>query len=110
MGTGTKEDESSTGHVWAAGFHHVTSHSLLAHVLRLTKPLITLIFPSFSGCSKLRVTETTDTESVETEAQLHCSFSDDQCQIQKLLVSKKKPNCSFIFIRVLFKAFHSKRS
>ena len=25
MGAGTKEDESSTGHVWAAGFHHVTA-------------------------------------------------------------------------------------
>jgi len=27
MGTGTKEDESSTGHVWAAGFHHVMARS-----------------------------------------------------------------------------------
>jgi hypothetical protein len=25
--TGTKEDESTTGHVWAAGFHHVTARS-----------------------------------------------------------------------------------
>jgi hypothetical protein len=25
--TGTKVDESSTGHVWAAGFHHVTARS-----------------------------------------------------------------------------------
>jgi hypothetical protein len=33
MGMGTKEDESSTGHVWAAGFHHVMAY--LAHVFKL---------------------------------------------------------------------------
>jgi hypothetical protein len=26
MGMGTKEDESSTGRIWAVGFHHVTAH------------------------------------------------------------------------------------
>jgi hypothetical protein len=31
---GTKEDESSTGHVWTAGFHHVTAGSRLACVLK----------------------------------------------------------------------------
>ena len=35
VGTGTKEDESSTGRVWAAGFHHVTARSRLARVLKL---------------------------------------------------------------------------
>jgi len=35
MGMGTKEDESSTGHVWAAGFYHVTACSHLACVLKL---------------------------------------------------------------------------
>jgi len=39
MGTGTKEDKSSTGHVWAAGFHHVMAHSRLAHVLKLMNRL-----------------------------------------------------------------------
>jgi hypothetical protein len=34
-GYGDKGDESSTGRVWAAGFHHVTSRSRLAHVLKL---------------------------------------------------------------------------
>jgi hypothetical protein len=34
--TGAKEDESSTGRVWAAGFHHVTARSSLAGVLKLT--------------------------------------------------------------------------
>jgi len=39
MGTGTKEDESSTGRIWAAGFHHVTAHSRLAHVFKLMNRL-----------------------------------------------------------------------
>jgi hypothetical protein len=39
VGTGTKEDESSTGRVWAAGFHHVTARSSLARVLELMNRL-----------------------------------------------------------------------
>jgi hypothetical protein len=35
MITGAKEDESSTGRVWAAGFHRVTASSGLAGVLKL---------------------------------------------------------------------------
>jgi hypothetical protein len=35
VGMGAKEDESSTGHVWAARFHHVTGHSHLECVLKL---------------------------------------------------------------------------
>jgi hypothetical protein len=35
VGMGTKEDESSTGRVWAAGYHHVTTRSRLAGVLKL---------------------------------------------------------------------------
>ena len=34
VGTGTKEDESSTVCVWAAGFHHITARSRLARVLK----------------------------------------------------------------------------
>ena len=34
MGTGTKGDESSTGSVWAAGFHHIATRSRLARVLK----------------------------------------------------------------------------
>jgi len=37
--TGKKEDESSTGRVWTAGFHHVTALSRLAHVLKLMNRL-----------------------------------------------------------------------
>jgi hypothetical protein len=36
---GTKEDESSTGRVWAAGFHHVTARSGLACVLKVMNRL-----------------------------------------------------------------------
>jgi hypothetical protein len=32
---GAKEDESSTGCIWAAGFHHVMARSCLASVLKL---------------------------------------------------------------------------
>jgi len=35
VGTGTKEDESSTGRVWAAGFHHVTARSRLVRILKI---------------------------------------------------------------------------
>jgi hypothetical protein len=37
---GAKEDESSTGHIWAAGFHHVMSGFRLADVFKLTNHLI----------------------------------------------------------------------
>jgi hypothetical protein len=39
MSMGAKEDESSTGHVWAAGFHHGMAHSHLAGILKLTNHL-----------------------------------------------------------------------
>jgi len=39
VGTGTKEDESNTGRVWAAGFHHVTARSRLARILKLMNRL-----------------------------------------------------------------------
>ena len=35
VGTGIKDDESNTGRVWAAGFHHVTACSGLARVLKI---------------------------------------------------------------------------
>jgi hypothetical protein len=38
--TGAKEDESSTGRVLAAEFHHVTARSRLAGVLKLTNRLL----------------------------------------------------------------------
>jgi hypothetical protein len=36
---GKKEDESSTGHVWAAGFYHVTACACLVCILKLIKHL-----------------------------------------------------------------------
>jgi hypothetical protein len=35
LSAGAKEDKSSTGHVWTAGFHHVKARSRLARVLKL---------------------------------------------------------------------------
>jgi hypothetical protein len=35
VSTGTKEDESSTGRVWAAGFYHVTACSRLARIWKV---------------------------------------------------------------------------
>jgi len=46
VGMGTKEDESSTGCVWAVGFHHVMACSRLARVLKLMNSLI-FNFPNF---------------------------------------------------------------
>ena len=39
VGTGIKEDEVSTGRVWAAGFHHVSARSRLARVVKLMNRL-----------------------------------------------------------------------
>jgi hypothetical protein len=39
MSTRVKEDESSTGHIRAAGFHHVTVSSRLERVLKLMNRL-----------------------------------------------------------------------
>jgi len=39
VGTGTKEVESSTGRLWAVGFHHVTFRSRLARVLKIMNRL-----------------------------------------------------------------------
>jgi hypothetical protein len=39
MGMGAKKDESSAGHIWAAGFNHVTAFSYLAWVLKLMNRL-----------------------------------------------------------------------
>jgi hypothetical protein len=39
VGTRAKEDQSSTGHVWPAGFHHVTARSRLERALKLMNRL-----------------------------------------------------------------------
>ena len=45
VATGTEEHESSTGHSWAVGFHHVKALSRLARVLKL----MNLLFLQFSN-------------------------------------------------------------
>jgi hypothetical protein len=67
MSTGTKEDESRTGRIWATGFHHVTARSRL-------RAFIYLIFQFFSVRGKKRITETAVTESVDTGARLYLFF------------------------------------
>jgi head-tail adaptor len=54
VSTGTKEDESSTGRVWAAGFHHVTASSRLARVSKLMNVYL-FNFQFFSGRGKPRI-------------------------------------------------------
>jgi hypothetical protein len=63
----TKEDESSTGQVWAAEFHHIMACSCVAHVLKLMKCFFSN-FKHFLGHGKPRITETADTESADTGA------------------------------------------
>jgi hypothetical protein len=40
VSTGAKENESSVGRIWAAGFHLVTARSRLARVLKITNRLL----------------------------------------------------------------------
>jgi hypothetical protein len=61
---GVKEDESSTGRDWAAGFHHVTARSRLARVLKLINRLF-IWFYIYFGPREPRITETVHTESID---------------------------------------------
>jgi hypothetical protein len=70
-----KEDKSSTGHVWAAAFQHVMAHSCLARFLKLINCLFLKFSNFFSGRGKLRITETVDTESMDTGAHLYNQLS-----------------------------------
>jgi hypothetical protein len=64
--TVTKEDELSTGHVWAAGFHHVTAISRLAHVLKLINRLF-LKFSNFFFWPR----QTANSQSADTGVRLY---------------------------------------
>jgi hypothetical protein len=46
VSTGAKKDESSTGRVWAAGFHHFMARSSLAGILNL-RTVYLFNFPLF---------------------------------------------------------------
>jgi hypothetical protein len=73
VGTGTKEDESSTGRVWAVGFNHVTF--MLGARFETYEPFISLISQfHFSGRGKARITETANPESADMGARLYFSF------------------------------------
>ena len=60
MGMGTKEDESSTGRVCAAGFHHFMVRSRLARVFKLTNCLFLLFSKFSSGQGKPLITKYAD--------------------------------------------------
>jgi hypothetical protein len=47
VSTGAKEDKSSNGHVWAAGFHCVMARSRLAGVLKLKNRLLLQFYNIF---------------------------------------------------------------
>jgi hypothetical protein len=49
VSTGAKEDESTIGRVWAAGFHHVTTCSRLARVLKSMNRSFLQFFQFFFG-------------------------------------------------------------
>jgi hypothetical protein len=55
VSTEAKEDKSSTGHVWAAGFHHVTVRSLLERVLKLMNRLFLYSSNFILGRGKPRI-------------------------------------------------------
>jgi hypothetical protein len=61
VGTGTKEDESSTGRIWTAGFHHVMACSRLACIFKLMNCLFLQFFKFFWGRSQQQLTESADT-------------------------------------------------
>ena len=61
VGTGTKKDDSSTGHIWGAGFHHFTACSCMACILKPMNCLFLEFSRFFSGCNKPRITETAGT-------------------------------------------------
>jgi hypothetical protein len=54
------EDESSTGHIWATGFHRVMARSHLAHSLKIMNRFSNFSKNFFSGRGKLWITETAD--------------------------------------------------
>jgi hypothetical protein len=71
MSMGTKKYESSTGRIWAAGYHYVIALSRLVHILKLMNHLFLQFSNSFLGHGKPWITETIDIESVDIGAQLY---------------------------------------
>ena len=57
VGTGTKQDEPSTGRLWAAGFHHVSVPSRLASFLKLMNLICFFNFPIFFRAAVMRECE-----------------------------------------------------
>jgi hypothetical protein len=69
VSTGTKEDESSTGRVWAVGFHLVTARSRLARVSKLMNVCF-FNFQIFSGRGNPRILK----QRIRGHACVCCTF------------------------------------
>jgi hypothetical protein len=66
----TKEDESRTGSVWVAAFHHFTSPFSLGTWFETYEPF--LQFSNFfAGLGLWQITETADNEYADTGARLY---------------------------------------
>jgi hypothetical protein len=106
VSTGPEEDESSIGRVKAAGFHHVTARSCLARVLKVMNCLF-FNFQFVFARGKPRITETADTESVVTGAQLYYKFisPENVCQLQ--LIALKTAQVKPIILCVVYGLHYS---
>ena len=96
VGTGTMEDESSTGHIWATGFHRVMAHSHLAHSLKIMNSFSNFSKNFFSGRGKLWITETSD---MGVRLYIHSfihSFTQSPTQVfsKRILTAKLAADCA----------------
>jgi hypothetical protein len=74
MSTRTKKNESNTGHVLAAGFHHVTARSRLA-CFETYEPFISVTFHIVLGRGKPWIIENIDIESTDTGVCLYSEYN-----------------------------------
>jgi len=70
-----KGDKSSAGHIWAAGFHRVMACSHLVCILKSMNCLFPNISNFLSGCGHLQITETSNSESMDTAVHLYLEMS-----------------------------------
>jgi hypothetical protein len=98
-----KEDESSTGRIWAVGFRHITACSRLVRVLKLMNRLFFSV-PFFGP----RINETAGTKSMDTGAQLYlvCFTSSFFRRVCKTAKSDCRPSHVCSFVRMEYLGYH----
>jgi hypothetical protein len=97
VGTGKKEGESSTGRDWAAAFYHVTAPSCLLHILNL-RTVYFFRFPNFFLVpGQPQITETADTDSVDTVVHLYYVVSE--------YINNNSPVRNILLLSTTFKSF-----